>query len=237
MRTFASHQCGPGRRHMRVELVVSSLLSSERFFSGYPSFLLSSKTFPNSNSIWNARTRFNEFFSTPKCFVGKQITLEMTNSSSYNHVCYRIGCGPVTLYSFKWLKFISEGNERGRQWTNRAWGGERFTSASVCKVRRKHSTSPHPHWEWQWTSCILCRWVLLVTCFSRSRFLTLSYDVNYSKTCIRPCLVPRPKYSARSMCFGSCGPSELAARSSQIPHRNALTEKALEKSWTGTRQY
>ena len=101
MRTFASHQCGPGRRHMRVEFVVSSLLSSERFFSGYPSFLLSPKTFPNSNSIWNARTRFNEVFSTPKCFVGKQITLEMTNSSSYNHVCYRILCGPVTLYSFK----------------------------------------------------------------------------------------------------------------------------------------
>ena len=32
-------------------------------------------TLPNSNSIWNARTRFNEFSWTPKCFVGKQITI------------------------------------------------------------------------------------------------------------------------------------------------------------------
>ena len=30
-------------------------------------------TFPNSNSIWNARTRFNEFLRTPKCSVSKQI--------------------------------------------------------------------------------------------------------------------------------------------------------------------
>ena len=29
-------------------------------------------TLPNSNSIWNARTRFNEFIRTPMCFVGKQ---------------------------------------------------------------------------------------------------------------------------------------------------------------------
>ena len=29
-------------------------------------------TFPNSHSIWNARTRLNEFIWTPKCFVGKQ---------------------------------------------------------------------------------------------------------------------------------------------------------------------
>ena len=28
----------------------------------------------NANSIWNARTRFNEFIRTPKCFVGKQKT-------------------------------------------------------------------------------------------------------------------------------------------------------------------
>ena len=79
--------------------------------------------------------------------------------------------------------------------------------------------------------------VLLVTCISRSRFLTLSYDVNYSQTCIKPCLVPRPDYSARSMRFGSRNPSEEAACSPQIRHRNALTEKALGKRCTGRRQY
>ena len=32
-------------------------------------------TLPNSYSIYNARTRFNEFSGTPECSVGKQITL------------------------------------------------------------------------------------------------------------------------------------------------------------------
>ena len=41
------------RRHMWVEFVVGSLL---RF-----SPLLKKPTLSNSNSIWNARTRFNEF--------------------------------------------------------------------------------------------------------------------------------------------------------------------------------
>ena len=49
VRTLASHQCGPGfdsqtRRHVSVEFVVGSLLCSERFFSGYSGFPLSSKT-------------------------------------------------------------------------------------------------------------------------------------------------------------------------------------------------
>ena len=30
-------------------------------------------TIPKSNLIWNTRTHFNEFLSTPKCSVGKQI--------------------------------------------------------------------------------------------------------------------------------------------------------------------
>ena len=43
------------RHHMWVEFVVGSLLCSERFFSGYSGFPLSSKkpTFPNSNSTRN----------------------------------------------------------------------------------------------------------------------------------------------------------------------------------------
>ena len=49
---------GPGfdsrtRRHMWAEFVACSLPCSERFFSGYSGFALSSKpAFPNSNSIW-----------------------------------------------------------------------------------------------------------------------------------------------------------------------------------------
>ena len=37
--------------------------------------LLKKPTLPNSNSIWNILTYFNEFSRTPKCFKGKQITL------------------------------------------------------------------------------------------------------------------------------------------------------------------
>ena len=37
--------------------------------------LLKNPTLPNSNSIWNTLTHFNEFSRTPKCFMGKQITL------------------------------------------------------------------------------------------------------------------------------------------------------------------
>ena len=49
---------------------------SNWFFSGYSGFPLSLKTnTPNSNSIWNARTRFNEFIRTPKCSVGNQVTI------------------------------------------------------------------------------------------------------------------------------------------------------------------
>ena len=48
VRALTSHQCGPGSVRglgvMWVEFVVGSLPCSERFFSGYSSFLLSSKT-------------------------------------------------------------------------------------------------------------------------------------------------------------------------------------------------
>ena len=44
------------------------------FSPGTPVFPSPQKpTLPNSNSIWNARTRFNEFWRTLKCFVGKQL--------------------------------------------------------------------------------------------------------------------------------------------------------------------
>ena len=49
VRTFASHQCGPGSIPglgviSGLSLFVGSLLCSERFFSGYSGFPLSSKT-------------------------------------------------------------------------------------------------------------------------------------------------------------------------------------------------
>ena len=48
------------------------------------------------------------------------------------------------------------------------------------------------------------------------------------------CLVTRPYYSARPMCFGSRGPSEFSfGRSSRIQHRNVLTEKAWEDAAQG----
>ena len=53
--------------------------------TGYSGFPLSPKkpTLPNSNSIWNARTRLNEFSGTPKCSVGtKQITIFLKNNHS-----------------------------------------------------------------------------------------------------------------------------------------------------------
>ena len=53
--------------------VVGSHPCSERFFSGCSGFPVSSKTnTSNSNTIWNSRTRLNEFIWTPMCFVGTQ---------------------------------------------------------------------------------------------------------------------------------------------------------------------
>ena len=60
------------RRHMWVEFVVGSLLAPRGFSPGTPVFTSPQKpTFPNSNSIWNARTRINEFFRTLRWYVDK----------------------------------------------------------------------------------------------------------------------------------------------------------------------
>ena len=57
---------------MWVEFVVGSLLCPG-FSPGTPVSPSPQKTTPpNSNSIWNARTRLNEFIWTLKCFVGKK---------------------------------------------------------------------------------------------------------------------------------------------------------------------
>ena len=60
------------RRHMWVEFVVGSLLAPRGFSLGTPVFPSPPKpTFLNSNSIWNARTRINEFLRALWCYVGK----------------------------------------------------------------------------------------------------------------------------------------------------------------------
>ena len=79
MRVLA-YQCGPGTNPGVDAICGLSLLlvlsfSPRGFSPGTPVFPSPQKpTIPNSNSIWNARTRLNEFIRTLKCFVGKQIT-------------------------------------------------------------------------------------------------------------------------------------------------------------------
>ena len=74
-------------RHMWVEFDVGSLSVAPRGFSpGNPVFPSPQKpTLPNSNSIWNARTRLNEFIWTPKCFVGKQAIYIFFTPLLYGH--------------------------------------------------------------------------------------------------------------------------------------------------------
>ena len=67
LRALASHQCGPGSTPgvdaicgLSLLLVVS--LAPRGFSPGTPVFPSPQKpTLPNSNSIWNARTRLNEY--------------------------------------------------------------------------------------------------------------------------------------------------------------------------------
>ena len=68
------------RRHMWVEFVVGSLLRSERFFSGYSGFPLSSKSNISKFQFDPGMHGhiLNEFLRTPRCSVGKQITFTFT---------------------------------------------------------------------------------------------------------------------------------------------------------------
>ena len=81
VRALASHQCGlcsyPGFDAicgLSVLLVLS--LAPRGFSPGTPVFPSPYKPIlPNSISIWNAQTHFNEFSRTPKRSIGKQITI------------------------------------------------------------------------------------------------------------------------------------------------------------------
>ena len=79
VRALSSHQCGPGSnpgvdaiRGLSLLLVLS--FAPRGISPGTPVFPSPQKptTLPNSNSIWNARTRLDEFIWTLKCFVGKK---------------------------------------------------------------------------------------------------------------------------------------------------------------------
>ena len=65
------------RCHMWVEFVGGSRLCSERFFSGYCGFPLSSKTNISKFQFDPGMHGhiLNEFLRTPRCSVGKQITI------------------------------------------------------------------------------------------------------------------------------------------------------------------
>ena len=78
VRALASHQCGPGSTPgvdaiCGLSFLLVLFLAPRGFSPGTPVFPSPQKlTLPNSNSIWNALTRLNEFIWTPMCFVGKQ---------------------------------------------------------------------------------------------------------------------------------------------------------------------
>ena len=78
VRALVSHQCGPGSTPdvdaiFGLSLLLVLSLAPRGFSPGSPVFPSPQKlTLPNSNSIWNARTRFSEFIWTPMCLVGKQ---------------------------------------------------------------------------------------------------------------------------------------------------------------------
>ena len=76
----ASHQRCPGSNPGVDDAICGLLLflslAPRRFSPGTPLFLKVNTS--KFNSIWNARTRFNEFLRTAKCSVGKQLQLQTT---------------------------------------------------------------------------------------------------------------------------------------------------------------
>ena len=91
VRALASLRCGPSSNPGVDAIYWLSLLfvlsfAGRGFSPGTPVFPSPQKpTCPNSNSILNARTRFNEFIRTPKCSVGEQIII-----TNYNYKFFTI---------------------------------------------------------------------------------------------------------------------------------------------------
>ena len=96
---------------MWVEFDVGFLPCTKRFFSPGTSVLSSplKPTLSNSNSIWNARTCFNEFLTTPRCSVGKQITPKKMAPvvETLDSAIHRINPYPAEEYSLEAGDFYS----------------------------------------------------------------------------------------------------------------------------------
>ena len=78
----ASHQHCPGSNPgvddaiCGLSLLLFLSLAPRSFSPGTPLFLKADTS--KFNSVWNARTRLNEFLRTAKCSVGKQLQLQST---------------------------------------------------------------------------------------------------------------------------------------------------------------
>ena len=105
VRALASHQSGPSSNPGVDAICGLSLLlvlsfAPRGFSPGTPVFPSPQKpTLSNSNSIWNARTRLNEFIWTLKCFVGKKAIynfffLPWSNDKFMFIVCHSIPDSP-----------------------------------------------------------------------------------------------------------------------------------------------
>ena len=92
----STHQCGPGSYPSvdticGLTLLFILSLAQKGFYLGTPVFPSPQKpTLPNSNSIWSAQTCSNKFLRTPKCSVGKLITViqnyNIISSQSINFI-------------------------------------------------------------------------------------------------------------------------------------------------------
>ena len=100
VRALASLRCGPSSNPGVDAMCGLSLLfvlsfAARGFSPGTPVFPSPQKlTCPNSNSISNARTRFNEFIRTPKCSVREQIII-----TNYNYKFFTI---TITITLTNW---------------------------------------------------------------------------------------------------------------------------------------
>ena len=120
VRALTSQKFGPGsnpgvKAICGLSLLLVLSLAPRGLSPCTPVFLSPKKwTLPNSNSIWNARKRLNEFLRTPKCFVGKQISNYNLQDVRWTDLFFRLVLQTkLVRVSFKltsiiWVIFVSE---------------------------------------------------------------------------------------------------------------------------------
>ena len=116
VRALASHQCGLGSNPdvdaicgLSLFLVLS--LAPTGFSLGTLVFPSPQKpTLSNSNLIWNARTRLNEFIWTLKCFVGKKAIYNLHN---FLHCTFQVTSQIIYCYC-SLLSYWDNGKRRSR---------------------------------------------------------------------------------------------------------------------------